>query len=240
MFLVALSFISGNSCPTDKPCANGEFHSRKMELPSKSALKKVIHRVRKINRSAPATPTERSTLVAPTQHSACQFEDSDFENFLVAVSRVGDANWILIYGRKSVAERIGYVYKVYVDGTFSLASKILDQVFTILGERSGFVVPVCYALLPGKKKATYKRMVELPRAIWPQFQPRQVSVDFELENINAYKWAFPAVEIKWCFFHLVRNMNAKLASLGLMRRHNEDSIFALLLAREGEEELPHG
>ncbi|XP_018493708.1 uncharacterized protein LOC100897964 [Galendromus occidentalis] len=127
--------------------------------------------------------------------------------------------------RESTGEWISLVEKIYVDGTFSLAPKLFAQVFAILGERSGFVIPLCYALLPNKNQATYSRMLDLLLEAWPQFSPRRVSLDFELGLINAFRLAFPEARIDGCLFHLVKNMKSKLCDLGLWTRYKNETEF---------------
>ena len=134
----------------------------------------------------------------------------------------------MIFGRESITDWIGHVDKIFVDGTFGLSPQLFSQVFAILADRSGSVVPICYALLPNKRQATYRRMLELICEAWPQFQPLQISSDFEVGLINAFKETFPTAEINGCFFHLVKNMKVKLSNEGLLKRYNNEPELALL------------
>ncbi|XP_018496149.1 uncharacterized protein LOC100905603 [Galendromus occidentalis] len=198
-----------------------------MEFPSNRVLAKVVNRVRKACASAPALPTHRSLIIIPEDYAVYEPTPGTSERFLIGDSGLGDDERILIFGRESVASWIGLVDKIYVDGTFSLAPKLFQQVFAVLAERSGFVVPVCYALLPNKSQATYTRMVELLHQEWPQFNPMQISVDFELALVNGFRSVFPNAEINGCLFHLVKNMKAKLGDIGLIQRYNRDPDFSL-------------
>ena len=97
----------------------------------------------------------------------------------------------------------------------------------MLAERSGFVVPVCYALLPNKKNSTYVRMLELLCEAWPQMNPKKISLDFEIGIINAFRNRFPDTEMNGCFFHLVENSKEKVTELCLSKRYNTEPNFAL-------------
>ncbi|XP_028967131.1 uncharacterized protein LOC108864184 [Galendromus occidentalis] len=197
------------------------------EFPSNRVLAKVVNRVRKARASAPALPADRSLIVIPDDYAVYEPNPDHSERFLIGDSGFGDEGRILIFGRESASSWIGLVNKISVDGAFSLAPKMFNQVFAILAERSGFVVPVCYALLPNKTQATYTRILELVREARPQFSPDKVSVDFELGLVNAFRTTFPNAEMNGCLFHLVKNMKGKLMDLGLIRRYNQDADFAL-------------
>ncbi|XP_018495710.1 uncharacterized protein LOC108864470 [Galendromus occidentalis] len=159
---------------------SGASQAVQMEFPSNRVPAKVVNRVRKACSSAPALPAHRSLIVVPDEYAVYEPTPNSSERFLLGDSGIGDDGRILIFGRELAATYIGLVEKIYVDGTFSLAPKLFQQVFAVLAEGSGFVVPVCYALLPNKSQATCTRMIQLLKEQWPHFSPSQVSLDFEL------------------------------------------------------------
>ncbi|XP_018494064.1 uncharacterized protein LOC100897149 [Galendromus occidentalis] len=207
--------------------------------PSDAAAVEVAHRRTEMKRRAEETQETPAQLIDHVQSGASAAVQMEFpsrlyesapghsESFLIADSGYGDEDRILIFGRQSVAEWIGLVEKIYVDGTFSLSPKLFQQVFVVHAERSGFVFPVCYALLPNKSQASYTRMIQLLCTAWPHFKPTKVSLDFELGLSNAFRTTFPDAEMNGCLFHLVKNMKGKLMDLGLMKRYNQDAEFAL-------------
>ena len=116
---------------------------------------------------------------------------------------------------------------LYVDGTFSLAPALFAQIYVVMADRGGFVLPVLYILLPNKEGETYRRMFEAIKQLWPHLNPTAVSIDFEQAAIGAIRSTFPDCAIRGCLFHLTKNLRKKLADEGLLRRYNTDPEFAL-------------
>jgi len=86
----------------------------------------------------------------------------------------------------------------------------------ILGCRNGGVHPCVYALLPNKEQATYtKLLVELKRLV-PAINATSISVDFEIAIHNAFRTEFQEIEIRGCFFHLLKNLKKQIGAAGLM------------------------
>uniref|UniRef100_A0A915EWB5 Uncharacterized protein n=1 Tax=Ditylenchus dipsaci TaxID=166011 RepID=A0A915EWB5_9BILA len=70
----------------------------------------------------------------------------------------------------------------------NLKRRALDtrEVYAILAERSArnkeggkWVFPVMYALLMNKSAASYTKMMELIKEVWPLFNPASINMDFE-------------------------------------------------------------
>uniref|UniRef100_A0A915D4Y3 Uncharacterized protein n=1 Tax=Ditylenchus dipsaci TaxID=166011 RepID=A0A915D4Y3_9BILA len=94
---------------------------------------------------------------------------------------------ILMFGRSSASTWIHKVRKIYIDGTFRIASHHFYQIFVIMGERSGFVLPLLYVLLPNKSEACYMKMFEMVKNLWPRFQPTSASLDYEMVSSTPSK-----------------------------------------------------
>ncbi|XP_018496459.1 uncharacterized protein LOC108864739 [Galendromus occidentalis] len=156
-----------------------------------------------------------------------QCEPGASERFLLGDSGVGDEKRILIFGRESAAEWVGYVQRIYVDGTFSLAPGQFEQLFVILADGGGYAIPLCYGLLPDKSEESYRRMLDLIMEAFPALNPSSIAMDFEMGLINAFSAVFPTAEVHGCLFHLVKNMKKKVASFNLLRHYNTDSNFSL-------------
>jgi hypothetical protein len=60
-------------------------------------------------------------------------------------------------------------------------------------------------------------MLELIRGFAPQFNPQSVHLDYEEAVINAFKYAFPNIAVKGCYFHLMQNLRDKLGKQHLMQ-----------------------
>lgn len=101
---------------------------------------------------------DRTGIVLPPEFTTYESSPGNFESFVLGDSGEDDVDRVLIFGRASAESWIADVSKIYVDGTFSLAPALFSQVFVILGERPGCVVPLCYALLPNKTEASYSKV----------------------------------------------------------------------------------
>ena len=198
-----------------------------MQFPCYPTLAKVINRARKADSSAPTEPSHRKLIRIPEAYTIYAPQPGQQESFLLADSGYLDQERILIFGRDSARNWLAHVDRIFVDGTFSITPDLFEQTFVILAERSGFVVPLCYALLPNKTFKSYTRMLALLRGRWPLLNPGKISLDFEIGLINAFRNAFPAAEINGCFFHLVKNMQKKIHDLGLWKRYRTEADFAL-------------
>ena len=185
----------------------GASQAAQVGFPVNSLLSKQINRVRKACSTASAIPAHRSLIKIPENYAVYETSDGVFESFVIADSGLGDQDRILIFGRSSTRDWIGYAKKLYVDGTFSLTPELFSQIFVVLAERSGFVIPVCYALLPNKTFSTYARMLEMLCEAWPELKPEKVSLDFETGLIRAFRERFPDATMNGCLFHLVKRFN---------------------------------
>ena len=61
-----------------------------------------------------------------------------------------DPHRFFIFGRESNRISVSEIKKLYVDGTFSLTPNLFAQIYVILGERPGNVIPLFSAVWPKK------------------------------------------------------------------------------------------
>lgn len=123
---------------------------------------KTLARLAQRNRNRlgiPATHfTDLASIMIPAEYTTFESSPGNVERFLLVDSGSDFPDRILMFGRQSASEWIRHVTKLYVDGTFSLASDLFSQVFVILAERPGIVTPLCYVLLPNKRDSTYSKV----------------------------------------------------------------------------------
>ncbi|KFD49108.1 hypothetical protein M513_10050 [Trichuris suis] len=193
------------------------------QMPSSSALRQAIRRRRRAVEAAPPLPISAASMIIPEAYQTY----GDQERFLLYDSGLGDEQRVLIFGRQSAGEWSSRMKNIHADGTFRIAPRQFAQVYVIMAERGGFVLPVLYALLPNKQELTYRRMFEGIKATWPQFDPETITLDFEQAAMNAVRATFPAVQVHGCFFHLVRSVKRQVARQGLLSVYNSDAEFAM-------------
>lgn len=198
-------------------------------MPNKDATRKSCQRVRNIVAGAPPAPINLETLIIPESYKRYEFAPGQTENFLLAdtASEQPDPQRILIYGRESNIQWNEQMKNIFIDGTFRQAPPLFYQIFVILANRGGFVLPILYALLPNKHRETYGRLFQLIKDMWPQFEPETISLDYELAVINSVTEAFPAAQLNGCLFHLVKNFKKQIRENGLYHRYTSDHEFSL-------------
>ncbi|KAF7624712.1 hypothetical protein Mgra_00010018 [Meloidogyne graminicola] len=187
------------------------------QLQNKSALRKVVRRVRNKQQNAPQNPEDRSTLMIPPDYSRYEYEPGAYENFLLADSGEGDQERILIFGRESFQDFSHLIADLYVDGTFLVCPALFFQFFVILARRNDFVLPNYNFLI-------LRRTFQMLRELWPALNPDSISVDFELAIHNAIRIKRTSEAV---FFHLFQNLKKHLSAENLLNHYNQNPEFAL-------------
>lgn len=95
---------------------------------------------------------------------------------------------------------------LYMDGTFSACPRPFHQIFTILGEVNGHVVPLVHVLMANRLAGTYRAVFrslkqKVRNATGRRFRPRQIIVDFELAIWGALSMELAQARILGCYFH---------------------------------------
>lgn len=196
-------------------------------MPNNDALRKCIQRKRREVAAVPTNPTDLSTLNIQDIYKVYEFSPGHTEQFLLHDSGMDDPERILIFGRESNIQWSPLMKSIFMDGTFRQAPFLFNQIYVILANRGGFIIPIFYALLPNKTRRTYDKLFTGIKDIWPDFSPETISVDFEQAAISSAVAAFPRCSIHGCFFHLVKNLKKKLGDMNMIRNYNNDAEFAL-------------
>lgn len=202
-------------------------------LPNRSALRKLVQR-RRIETNAPTQNiTDLNSINIPETLKMYELSSGQSEIFQLIDTGPNDHNRILVFGRESHRQWSHQMQRVYVDGSFAITPLPFRQVYVIMAERTGFVFPILYALLPNKQEVTYTSLLERIKILWPNFSPLSISVDFEMAAIKSVQSAFPNSEIFGCFFHLIQNIKRKVGKLHLLNRYNSDPEFSLWIRMVG-------
>ncbi|XP_063994399.1 uncharacterized protein LOC135171755 [Diachasmimorpha longicaudata] len=200
--------------------------SVKAKLPKKDSLRKIIERVRNKVNAVPPAPANLEELIIPDNYKNYVITDGDEIKFLLADSG-NSADRILIFGREDNQNWSQYMKTVFMDGTFKQSPPLFSQVYVILAARGRFVFPVLYALLPDKRESTYDHLFHMIKELWPQFNPNNISIDYELAAHNSIGQKFSEANIFGCLFHLTKNVKLKLGEEGLIKHYNNEPEFAV-------------
>ena len=110
------------------------------------------------------------------------------------MQHMSDAEVLLMDGMHEVPESTGYY-----------------QLYTLHARVGAVTIPVVYALLPKKDRATYDKLFDVILAAFDERNmarpnPDAVVIDFELAAVLALEDYFPDARITGCFFHLNKSI----------------------------------
>ncbi|XP_076054433.1 uncharacterized protein LOC143033115 [Oratosquilla oratoria] len=137
---------------------------------------------------------------------------------------------IVIFSSDAAIEKLGTTRESFMDGTFSMAPLLFEQVYIIRVPLSTSHISVVYALLERKNKETYEEMLSVllrkceHRGIFPE--PEHIMVDFEQAVHQAITTTFDGeVSPRGCSYHLTQATWRKLQSIGLQQYYHENEEF---------------
>ena len=153
-------------------------------------------------------------------------DDTNYnERFLLYSGQNGR---LLIFAADTELQTLYNSEYVVCDGTFEMAPNSSYQLYTMHAFVSEEGMPVVWALLPNKSKATYIEMfTAVQRALVEKHgnngQSRSFLVDFELAAIDAIGTVFPESRVKGCTFHFRQALMRHAADEGLRTAYvNQD------------------
>ncbi|CAF3249819.1 unnamed protein product [Rotaria sp. Silwood2] len=118
---------------------------------------------------------------------------------------------------------------ILMDGTFSSSPSIFDQVYCIHAIKFEQSFVCVFALLPDRKKPTYKYLFHELRNKAAQlnmtFNPCTIMSDFEGTLAEILKIEFPNSQHVGCFFHYTQTIYRNIQQLGLSSEYVVDDEF---------------
>lgn len=116
-----------------------------------------------------------------------------------------------------------------LDGTLKFVIHPFVQLFSIHADigsstTSTNVVPLVFALLLNKKQATYEILFHMLKARFPNWCPRQFTMDFEMAIQNAAQKVLPNTLISGCYFHFLKSLWKKAKHLELKSRPHKRHV----------------
>ena len=144
----------------------------------------------------------------PTAINAIDLQDewtatTAYEIFLLVND--GDQDKILIFATNLNLQLLVDNDTIYADGTFYTCPSLFTQLCTLHDMVDGGMLPLVFALLPGKSEQLYTRYFHLLKEPCTQrqmaLQPTTLFIGYETAVQNAARTSFPGITIKGCFFH---------------------------------------
>ena len=107
-----------------------------------------------------------------------------------------------------------------MDGTFKMINEPFTQLYSIHSfvKQNGEIkqVPLAFALMSGKRKRDYRRMLMAIRNLLPeQITVQCVVADFEAASWKVVENALPDVRLQGCIFHWTQAIWRKVQAFGL-------------------------
>lgn len=190
----------------------------RLSLPSFQGVRSTMQRAR--SATLPAIPANLDDVHVQGIWSETWAQ----ERFLLHV----DNDWgILVFATDENLQRLRQCRTVYMDGTFKSCPRPYNQVFTILGNLNGFVIPFVHVLMAERTIGHYRQALQavktgVRRSTHHNWRPRLIVSDFELALRTAIETELPATRIGGCYFHFNQALWRKIQELGLSAPYQQN------------------
>ncbi|CAB4024197.1 Hypothetical predicted protein [Paramuricea clavata] len=146
-----------------------------------------------------------------------------------------DNDWgIAIFGTRRNLCALDQCQQLYMDATFRTAPRPYEQVFTILGEYYGRVLPLAIVLMTNRAIGHYRQVLQvlqrkIRRATGSEWEPEAIVCDFEQALITAIQTKLPNTRIEGCYFHFNQSLWRHVKDHGLTRAYrNHERVKKLI------------
>ena len=119
----------------------------------------------------------------------------------------------------------------YMDGTFKVVSEPFKQLYSIHAfiKQNGELkqVPLAFALMSGKRRRDYRRVLNAIRNLLPDeihVKVQCIVADFGTALWQAVEKVFPGKQIQGCVFHWTQAIWRKVQGLGLGSAYKDDDV----------------
>ncbi|XP_068204568.1 uncharacterized protein [Palaemon carinicauda] len=147
--------------------------------------------------------------------------------FLLNDNGAESSNRIIIFATKDAMHHLAKADVWYMDGTFSSAPALFEQLFVIRAPLGDSAISCVYGFLSGKSQEIYQEflttILEKGEELGLDMNPVTTMSDFEKSLLNAIENVLgPHIHTKTCFYHLTQNTWRKVQSLGLSNVYKQD------------------
>ena len=206
-----------------------------VEMPSTSAIRQTIHRIRK--KDLPVEPERAEDVVIPNNLKLTQ---AGARNFLLFDTNTDqndeledehDGTRIIGFGTEENLRRLGNSDVWFLDGTFKTCPRLFQQIFTINYLFRDTCFPAVYVLMTGRTQEMYvsmlERLLSAAEEMGIELDPTFMIVDFELASINALQQTFPRARVSGCLFHLRQSIYRSVQRYGLVDEYRRNDNVSL-------------
>ena len=145
-----------------------------------------------------------------------------------------DADWeIAVFAMDENIETLQRCQLLFMDATFRCCPRPYKQMFTILGQFQGHVVPLVYALMTRRGIGQYRQVFQCVKTTVRErthhhWRPAQIMCNFERVLWTSIETELPRARLQGCYFHFTQTLFRKVQELGLAvgyRRNNRLQRF---------------
>lgn len=198
------------------------------EIPLFSAIEPNLHRIRRRHQGTSIEPIQASEVQLP--QAILQLQDGG--SFLLT-DKSAESERIFVFASTVGKDVLKSFADFFIDGTFKSCSKQFTQLYTIhadIGSTNNEtnIIPVAYALLKNKSRATYENLFNILKNV-ANWNPKNISMDFEQAAIIAIQNIFPSITINGCNFHFNQCIWRKVQELGLVIDYKNNEEIRLFI-----------
>lgn len=161
-------------------------------IPPEEIVKRRLRRQKSKNN--PVSPISLADLVFDVDSEWCTLGDTNLTRFLLYDNGVMAEERIVIFATDNGLRYLTKSPTWYMDGNFSLAPNIFQQLYVIRVEINNVFITAIYILLEKKTQTTYEKMLSIIMEKCEELEmypdPNTINCDFEKAVINAIKITF--------------------------------------------------
>ena len=101
------------------------------------------------------------------------------------------------------------------DATFFVCPQLFEQLFNIMADYKGVLVPIMHIAMTSKHHGLYQAVFQRISELYPSLKPEQFMSDYETAIAIGVLHAFPNCKIKGCGMHFATAVYKKFNALGL-------------------------
>ncbi|CAF1607524.1 unnamed protein product, partial [Adineta ricciae] len=183
--------------------------------PQYNASQRVIQRIRRDD-NIPSEPKTFADIVIPLN-----FQNTVTNQKFLLYDNNDVNRRLLIFASKEQLDFLNQCESWHCDGTFAVAPKMFEQMYSIHGSIRGKSLPLVYALLPNKDEKAYAELFKIVKQ-HVRRKPKYLSIDFEKAAENSFGVIYPECEIFGCFFHFKQCIWRHICELHLKKEFLEN------------------